>query len=339
MGLGVLPALLAIALAMPAAARAESLAIAAGSDPVAGLPDGVDYEYDTGTVPLNLQIVARPASGPACQPTIVTDTAAVGASGGAAYVTPAPIELSGAGLGRVPFTFASPGPTRVCAWLYRSPDDVVVAATREVAVRAPQATVTVTAQQASPGPNGSDVDVRVTGTVEAASDLFVTVVGSGTPCPATFDDQTDPTALDVTPAGTPTRVTGAFDLRFHTREPLRNARWRLCAFLQDGSTAATASTLGTAMVDLVLRPALLARPRARQARPGAAVTCDGGRWRGRPTPRLTYAWLRGAATIPGATGRRLAVTAKLRGKAVRCRVTARNAVGRSSGTSKPVTAR
>jgi hypothetical protein len=306
---------------------------------VAGLPDGVAYEYDTGGVPLNLQVVARPASGPACQPTIVIDAATVGASGGSAYVTPAPIELTGAGLGRVPFTFAAPVPTRVCAWLYRSPDDVVVPAARDVAVRAPRATVAVTAQQASPGPLGSDVDVRVTGAVEAGSDVFVTVIGAGAACPPTYEDQTDPTALDVMPAGSATRVTGAFDLRFHTRERLNNARWRLCAFLQDGSTAATASTVGTALVDLVLRPTLLARPRARQPRRGAAVTCDGGRWRGRPAPTLTYIWLRGTARIPAATARRLAITAKLRGKAVRCRVTARNAIGQTSATSKPVAVR
>jgi hypothetical protein len=320
-----------------AAARAESLTIAAGSDPVAGMANGIDYEYDTSPVTLNLQVIARPAAGPACQPTSVIDAAAVGAAGGSTFVTPAPISLSGTGLGRVPFTFAAPGPVRVCAWLSRSPDDVVVVAGRDVEVRAPQAAVAVTARQVNAHASGSDLAVHVTGTVEAASDLFVTVVSGATTCPPTYEEETDPAALDVTPAGTATRVTGAFALDFSTRDPLSYRRWRLCAFLQDGTTSATASTTGTTLVDLVLAPKLLSRPRARQQ--GHAIACDGGRWRSKPTAKLTYAWLRGTARIPGAKGRRLPVTAKRRGTAIRCRVTARNALGRASATSKPVTAR
>jgi hypothetical protein len=334
-------ALLAVlsVLAAPAAARAESLTVGAGSDPVAGLPNGIDYEYDTGAVTLSLQVVARPASGPPCQPTVGIDAAAIGASGGASFVTPTPLALTGSGLGRVPFTFPTAGPARVCAWLYRSPDDVVAVAAQDVGVRAPEAAIALAVQQSAPGATGSDLIVRATGTAEAAADLFLTVVPDGTSCPPTYDDLTDPTALDVVPADTATRVSGAFDLQFHTRGNLSYRRWRVCAYLQDGATGATTATTASAPADLKVRPLLLARPRARPAAGGKAITCDGGRFKARPAATLSYTWLKGINKVPGATGRTLKLTPALRGAAVRCRVTARNALGTSTATSKPVTVR
>jgi hypothetical protein len=111
----------------------------------------------------------------------------------------------------------------------------------------------------------------------------------------------------------------------------------VCAYLQDGTTATTAAATGSALLELVLKPAMLSRPRARQT--GGAMTCDGGRWKARPAARLSYAWLAGARTLPGAKGRRLPVTAALRGTSVRCRVTARNRIGGTTATAPPVTAR
>jgi hypothetical protein len=322
--------------APPARADPERLAITAESDPVAGQPNGIDYEYDTAGPEMNLTIVSRPASGPPCAATAGVDAANVG-SGGSTYVTPTPIELKGQGLGRVPFTFASAGPQRICAWLARTPDDVAAAAVADADVRLPRAALAVTAAERGAKAGGADVLVHVSGTAEAPADLYLSVVPGGSACPPTFDEDSDPVTLAVNPAGTATRVSGSFELDYATSALLSFRSWRICGYLQDGSTATAASTTATTLVDLVLRPALLSRPRVR--RKGTAIACDGGRWRARPAARYAYAWLVGTRKVPGATGRRLAVTAAMRGRAIRCRVTATNRLGRTSATSKPVVAR
>ena len=329
----------AFSVAWPVAAHAEpqTLTVTVGADPVAGLPNGIDYEYDTAGQELNLTIVTRPASGPACGATAPIDATLVGASGGSTYVTPTPIALAGRGGARVPFTFASPGPARVCAWLVRSPDDVAAAAIAAADVRLPHASVTLAATELSPKADGADVSVRATGTSEAPADLYVMAVAGTTGCPPTYDENTDPTVLDPTPAGTRTRVTGDFDVTFQTHALLTFKPWRICAFLQDGTTAAAASTVGTAVIDLVLRPALVRRPRVRQR--GSALACDGGKWRARPAAKLSYAWLANGTKLAGATGKRLAIKPALRGKRLACRVTAVNRIGRSTATARAVVAR
>ena len=319
-----------------AVAAPETLTLAVGADPVAGLPNGIDYEYDTAGQPLNLTIVARPVTGPTCGATAPIDRALVGASGGATDVTPTPIEVSGAGLGRVPFTFTAPGAVRICAWLARSPDDVAATAVANADVRLPHASLALTATEVAPKAGGADIVVRATGTSEAPGDLYVTVISGVLSCPPAFDQDTDPTSLDPAPAGTPTRVTGGFDLTFQTVALLSFKPWRLCGYLQDGPTAAAAGATGSTVIDLVLKPALLRRPRVR--RQGGGLVCDGGRWRARPAAKLAYAWLSGGRKIAGATGRRLAVKGSVRGKAVTCRVTATNKLGRSTATSRALRA-
>jgi hypothetical protein len=326
---------LAVALAAPAAARAESIAVTPGADPVAGMPSGIDYEYDTGAVPLNLTVIARPAAGPPCAATQTIDAAEVGASGGTAYVTPTPIALQGRGLGRVPFTYPSAGRFRVCAWLARSPDDVAATGAGEADVRLPRASLTVVAQQDAPKAGGSGLLVEVKGTTEGADDVLVTAVSAATGCPPSYDEDTGPRTFDVIPAGTPTRVTGDFDLRFTAHDLLSYRAWRICAFLQDGTTAPAASATGSALVDLLLRPQLLRRPRVTIK--GATAMCDGGRWKARPAARLAYAWLAGGRPVAGATGRRLALGAALRGRAITCRVTATNRAGTAHAASRAVT--
>jgi hypothetical protein len=327
-----------LALALTATpARAETLTVAAGGDPVAGLPNGIDYEYDTAGVQLGLEVLARPADGPPCQPTIVMDQAAVGPSGGAVPVTSSPLQLTGNGLGRVPFTFATAGRWRICAWLYRTPDDAVAAAANEAGVRAPATSLAVSAEAVGASAGGADLRARVTGSVEAASDVFTIVVPGGTACPPSYDEDTQPTVLDVLPAGTATRVSGAFDLRFGTRDRLGLQPWRVCAYVQAGASAPTATAVASAVVDVVLKPALLRRPRVRAAK--GMLTCDGGRFRARPAAKTTYAWVRGGTPIPGARGRTLRVTKKLEGKAVACRVTATNKLGQTTATSRTITAR
>jgi hypothetical protein len=330
--------LMALVAALTAApAQAETLTVAAGGDPTAGLPNGIDYEYDTAGTQLGLEVLVRPSGGPPCQPTIVMDHAAVDPSAGSTPVTSASLQLIGNGLGRVPFTFGAAGRYRVCAWLYRTPDDVVVAAATEVDVRPPATSLAVTAEEAGASAGGADVRAHVTGSVEAAADVFTIVVPGGSACPPSYDEDTQPTVLDVLPAGTATRVTGAFDLRFGTRDRLGLQLWRVCAYVQGGAFAPSATAVASAVVDLVLKPALLRRPRVRAAK--GVLTCDGGRFRARPAATTTYAWVRGGTPIPGARGRTLTITKKLKGKAIACRVTAANRLGRTSATSRAIRAR
>ena len=330
-------ALALAALPATAAAAPEVLSLAAGSDPVAGQPSGIDYEYDTAGAQMNITIIARPSSGPACAATAGIDAATVGASGGSLYVTSSPIPAGGHGLARQPFTFPAPGSYRLCGWLARTPDDVAAVGVAAADVRLPRATVAVTPQELAPRAGGATIAVRAIGTVEGSADLYVTAVAGAAACPVTYDDVTDPLAFDATPAGTASRVTGDFDLSFQSHDLLAFRAWRVCAYLQDGTTATTAAATGSALLDLVLKPAVLSRPRVRQT--GGAMTCDGGRWKSRPAARLSYAWLAGTRPLPGANGRRLAVTPALRGTPVRCRVTAKNRIGVTTATSKPVSAR
>ena len=321
---------LAFAAVGAAPAAAESLTIASGSDPVAGIPNGVDYLYDTGGVQLSLTVIARPASGPGCQPTSVMDANLVG-SDGTTYVTPTPLPLQGNGGDRVAFTYATPGSYRVCGWLARSPDDVVAASSFEVDVRKPNASVAVQASQVAPKAGGSDVLLHLTGSTEATADLLALVMPSGSPCPATYDEEAGQTVFDVTPSGTPTRVTGAFDLSLQTRDLLSYRRWRLCAYVQDGLGATVSNAAGSALIDLFVKPQLLRRPRVK--RQGSGLRCDGGLWRARPKAKLGYTWVAGGAKV--ATGRTLPAS-KARGRSVACKVTARNSKGRSTATSKTV---
>jgi hypothetical protein len=325
-----------LAAARPAAALgAATVAVTVGADPVAGLPDAIDYEYDTAGEELTLTILARPSVGPPCGPSAPADATLVGPSGGALPVTNV-LQISGIGGARVPFTFPSAEPYRVCAWLARTADDVAAAAAADAPVRLPRASLTLTATEVGAKAGGADVAVHATGTAEAPADLYVIVV-SGSSCPPTYDEQTDPTALDPSPAGLPSRVGGTFDLNFMTRELLSLRAWRICGYLQDGASAAAASATAAVPVDLVLRPALLARPRV--TRHGGALVCDGGRWRARPKAALRFAWLAVGRLVGGAHGRRLALGGALRGRRVACRVTARNRLGTAAATSRPVTVR
>jgi hypothetical protein len=320
------------AVAAPAA-HAESLSISSGSDPAAGVPNGVDYLYDTGSVPLNLVIIARPASGPPCRPTSTIDAAEVGQEG-TTYLTPTPIRLEGIGGDRVPYTYPAAGSYRVCSWLYRTPDDVAAVSSFSVDVRRIAAEVQLTASQLAPKAGGSDILLRLTGTTETAQDLLALVLPGGSPCPATYDPEAAQTVFDVSPSGTPTRVTGRFDATFQTRDLVSYRRWRLCAYLQDGSEAPAPAAAASTLIDMVVKPQLLRRPRAR--RQGGGLRCDGGLWRARPAATYTYTWLAGGRTI--ASGRALPA-AKAKGRAAACRVTAKNRLGSTTATSRPVRAR
>jgi hypothetical protein len=67
---------------------------------------------------------------------------------------------------------------------------------------------------------------------------------------------------------------------------------------------------------------------------GDNLTCAPGTWTNLPT--FTYQWLRGGATIAGATGAVYALVGADSGTNVSCRVTGTNADGNASATSNAI---
>jgi hypothetical protein len=128
----------------------------------------------------------------------------------------------------------------------------------------------------------------------------------------------------------------------------------LCGYVNgDFSTFATAQLQGVVQPDptvtpvptptpapappTITTPALPAAVRAPWiTRHGHVLTCHAGSWSNAPT-RLSYRW-HGKGRSLGSR-RTLTVRRSLRGRTVTCRVTAANAAGRRTATSKPVRAR
>lgn len=83
-------------------------------------------------------------------------------------------------------------------------------------------------------------------------------------------------------------------------------------------------------------PALLRAPWI--TRSGRVLTCHGGSWSNSPTS-LRYRWYVRARARSVGSGRTLTVRRSLSGRHVRCRVTAHNAAGARTATTRSVTAR
>ena len=115
--------------------------------------------------------------------------------------------------------------------------------------------------------------------------------------------------------------------------PTMPGRFLICGYTNDGATYTftTASLLlnvqgGTA------RPANVGKPRVRRS--GGKLVCNRGRWSNRPS-RYSYGWLVNGKAKKGASGRKLRVARKLRGRRVQCTVRASNAAGATVARSRP----
>jgi hypothetical protein len=113
----------------------------------------------------------------------------------------------------------------------------------------------------------------------------------------------------------------------------------ICAYTQDGAD----NTLATASLTLQIQPKTappalpapgpapsplnLAPPRLTRAH--AVIRCSRGRWSG-AVSRYTYRWLVGGRVRAGASASRLRLTRALRGRVVKCAVTAIGPSGRSA---------
>jgi hypothetical protein len=140
---------------------------------------------------------------------------------------------------------------------------------------------------------------------------------------------------------------GNFSLPF-AFTPTVAGRFLVCGYTNDGATATLATSFLT--VDVapaapaagpsptrgVARPANLRKPRV--ARSGRRLTCRRGTWSNRPS-RYSYTWLVNGRRKRGASGGTLAVTRKLRGRRVQCRVRAANAGGVATAVSRPLRVR
>jgi hypothetical protein len=84
------------------------------------------------------------------------------------------------------------------------------------------------------------------------------------------------------------------------------------------------------------RPAVMRRPWITRRR--HVLTCHAGTWSNKPTSR-SYRWYVTGHSKKVASGRKLTVNRSLRGRKVVCRVTAQNAAGRKTASSRSVRAR
>jgi hypothetical protein len=115
----------------------------------------------------------------------------------------------------------------------------------------------------------------------------------------------------------------------------------LCGYTHDYTDATLATS--SASVDVTAgggnvgaqapaKPANVKRPRV--TRSGGKLACSTGSWSNGPTG-YSYGWLVNGKAKPGAHGRRLAISRKLRGHKVACSVTAANGAGSSTAVSAP----
>lgn len=155
-------------------------------------------------------------------------------------------------------------------------------------------------------------------------------------CPSTFQNAIqvsyaarsqggDTVALAVPAAGSftiPVAVT-----------PSKAGGFLLCGYVHEGVETMSAASLAMTVAAPLVRPRATRAPRL--VRAGGRLVCARGAWSGSPR-RFTYAWRVAGRTRAGARGRTLAITASVRGRPVRCAVTATNAAGRTTALSPVV---
>jgi hypothetical protein len=329
-------ALLAVAccLVIPvsgASATGESIAITPRLDPIAGIPGGFDYTYNTVDRDLLLTIVTRPTASPPCQDSPNLDTAVAGNSG-TTYVTPAPLTVNGNLGGELAFTFPAAGTWRVCAWLYGSPDEALAKDLgKEVTVRAPRASLTIDVRQGPARAGGADVLLHAVGATEAPGNLFALALPDREgQCPATYNSDSGESLFDATSSSrSGALLQGPFDENLQTRSVLGLRRWRICAYLQDGDAADSAIALASQFIDLQLKPMFQGRPKVKVR--GGKASCA-AKVAARPKPKVSVTWLLGSKKV--GKGRRIGVKPAWKGKKLACAVTARNRLGKKAAKSR-----
>ena len=130
---------------------------------------------------------------------------------------------------------------------------------------------------------------------------------------------------------------GSFNI--HVKQAFATSgRWLLCGYsVHFGSTvAADQMTVDVAPAGgggpaIGTKPEYGKKPRI--SRKGRKLSCRRGSWTNASTYR--YSWMVNGKTKKGARKSRLKVTRSLRGRTVKCRVTAYNGFGKKAATSRP----
>jgi hypothetical protein len=136
------------------------------------------------------------------------------------------------------------------------------------------------------------------------------------------------------PIGYTPRTPGRFLICGYTND---GATWThttasLILNVQEAATSAPAPSSTSPAPQRLDRPANVKQPRV--TRSGRKLICHRGRWSNSPG-RYSYGWLVNGKTRKGASGQKLRVTRKLRGRRVQCTVTASNAAGETRAASRP----
>jgi hypothetical protein len=106
----------------------------------------------------------------------------------------------------------------------------------------------------------------------------------------------------------------------------------LCAYSDwSTDTAAAAAPLTINVAPAVSKPVNTVKPRV--SRSGKRLSCSSGTWTNSPTG-FTYGWMVNGRLKSGAHGRRLGVSHSVKGRRVRCVVTASNAAGAATAFSR-----
>lgn len=215
---------------------------------------------------------------------------------------------------------------------------------------------------------GSTLKVSVSGPLQAKKVLHITATGTnapdsfGTPIsygldlivvdpsilpgPCNVSESAELTAITNVPDGGrlltydtlnegdsgPFRITTPY-------EPGGSGPLRVCAYsvfvTDDAAHASTTVQIKPAGAkhSAAARPHNTTRPRI--TRSGRTLTCRRGSWSGKPT-HFSYRWRIGGGRYGRASAHaRYTIGAKARGKTVSCSVTARNAAGSATASSKP----
>lgn len=125
--------------------------------------------------------------------------------------------------------------------------------------------------------------------------------------------------------------------------PTAPGRFLICAYTNDGATGTLAATSVILEVRSASAPGATTAPsggpasvgKPRVARSRTKLVCSRGTWAGDPT-RYSYRWVVNGRARRGATRRTLRVTSALRGRKVKCSVTATNAAGSTTVASRTV---
>ncbi|HVP01036.1 MAG TPA: hypothetical protein VMT10_00595, partial [Solirubrobacteraceae bacterium] len=104
------------------------------------------------------------------------------------------------------------------------------------------------------------------------------------------------------------------------------------------TNAVSSAQASSATVDVELESPANSAPPTISGTPsvGGALTCSAGIWTGTPDPALTFQWRRDGQDIDGATRASYSPTAADAGRALTCKVSAKNTVGRAAASSAPV---